>query len=86
MREVLGSKLQSTLREEVVLVERVQQLEADKAALEAKALALQEGQGEAVLRLSEQLTVGEGERTELQKAAAEHRAEKEKVIEIILLA
>lgn len=60
-------------------MERVQQLETDKVALEAKASALQEGQGEAVLRLSAQLTVGESERAELQKAAAEIRAEKEKV-------
>ena len=52
-------------------MERMQQLEADKAALEEKVAALQAGQGEAVQRLSAQLTAGESERAELQKAAAE---------------
>ncbi len=36
-REVLSSKLQSALREQMGLVERVQQLEAEKASLEAAA-------------------------------------------------
>ncbi len=78
-REVLGSKLQSALHEEMGLLERVQQLEAVKSTLEAKVAALQEGQGEGVQRLSAQLTAGESERDELQKTVLQQRAENEKV-------
>ena len=78
-REALGAKLQSALHEEMGLLERVQQLEAVKTTLEAKVAALQEGQGEAVLRLSAQLTSGESERADLQKTVVQQRAENEKV-------
>jgi hypothetical protein len=69
----------------MTLLERVRQLEAYKSTLEEKVAALQEGQGEAVLRLSAQLTAGESERVDLQKTAAELRAEKQTVFSQCIL-
>ncbi len=82
VREALGSKLQAALREEVGLVERVQRLEADKAALEEQVSALREGQGDAVRRLSAQLESVEKERAVSQKAAADHRLAYEEVAQL----
>jgi hypothetical protein len=41
--QALGAKLQAALREEVGLVERVQGLEADRAALEEQVAAMRAG-------------------------------------------
>ncbi len=82
VREVLGSKLQSALREEVTLLNRIEALEADKTELEDKVTALQEGQGEAVQRLAAQLAAGESERAAMKKAEAEQLLAHEEVIRL----
>ncbi len=80
VREVLGGKLQGALRDEVGLLERIEVLEANKAKLEEKLAALQEGQGGEVPCLSVQLAAGESERLALQEAEAVQRLANEEVI------
>jgi hypothetical protein len=44
----LKAKLQAALKEEMTLLERVQQLESDKVLLEERCMALQEGLSQMV--------------------------------------
>ena len=79
VREALGMKLQAALRDEVGLVERIQGLEAEKAALEERVAVLIEGQSTTDRTVSSQLDLAERDRARDQKTADDHRLAHEEV-------
>jgi hypothetical protein len=81
----LSSKLQTGLREEVGLVDKVQQLETDKAALEVRVTQLtEEGAARGGVGTGEELEDSRREVSRLLLAVEEHKAAYAEVGQLIL--
>ncbi len=77
--QILKTKLQAALSEEVSLVERLQRLEVEKTALEEELATFKIDQSDSVWSLESRLLQCESERDALQAQEKELRAELESV-------
>jgi hypothetical protein len=77
--QLLKTKLQAALSEEVLLVERLQKLEAEKTALEEEIATFKIDQSDSVWSLESQLLQCQSERDALQAQEKELRADLESV-------
>ncbi len=77
--QILKTKLQAALSEEVSLVERLQKLDLEKTALEEELATFKVDQSDSVWSLESQLLQCESERDALQTQEKELRAELELV-------